>query len=107
LAGGDQFSAGHIQRIAIARALLRQPQILLLDEATSALDTNSEKVVQAALDQAMVGRTCITIAHRLSTIRNANKIAVIGEGKILELGNHDALMAQKGVYFGLVNAKAS
>ena len=95
---GASLSGGQRQRIAIARALLRDAPVLLLDEATSALDTESERHIQAAIDELCKARTSLVIAHRLSTIEKADEILVIDEGHIVERGNHEALMANQGTY---------
>jgi ATP-binding cassette subfamily B (MDR/TAP) protein 1 len=100
---GYSLSGGQRQRIAIARAIIRDPRLLLLDEATSALDTESETVVQAALDNASQGRTTVVVAHRLSTIRNADNIIVVSNGSIVEQGSHDNLMARERTYFRMVH----
>jgi ATP-binding cassette subfamily B protein/subfamily B ATP-binding cassette protein MsbA len=95
---GTMLSGGQKQRIAIARALIQNPEIMILDEATSALDTESERLVQEALDKLMVGRTTFIIAHRLSTIINADKIVVMEAGEIKEIGNHEELLKVNGIY---------
>ncbi|KAF5769852.1 putative Type I protein exporter [Helianthus annuus] len=106
---GVQLSGGQKQRIAIARAILKNPTILLLDEATSALDSQSEKVVQDALERMMVGRTSVVVAHRLSTIQGCDTIAVLEKGKVVEEGNHGSLLAKgpTGAYYSLVNPQKS
>lgn len=103
---GDLISGGQRQRICIARAILSNPDILILDEATSALDTESERLVQTALDNILTDRTAIIIAHRLSTIANADKIVVINEGRIVESGTHRQLMQQNGLYRKLVDMQS-
>ena len=100
---GGRLSGGQRQRISIARAILKNPPLLILDEATSALDTESERLVQEALDRLMKNRTTLVIAHRLSTIRNADQICVMHEGKIVERGTHDELIAMNRYYKRLVD----
>jgi ATP-binding cassette subfamily B protein len=99
---GYRFSGGERQRLAIARVILRDPAVLILDEATSALDTRTEVAIQRALDDLSRDRTTIAIAHRLSTVRDADQIAVLDHGRVIELGSHDELIALDGAYAGLV-----
>ena len=103
---GQALSGGERQRISIARALLIDPKILILDEATSSVDTTTEKEIQKALDNLVRGRTTIAIAHRLSTLRDANRLVVLDRGSVVEIGNHDELMAREGHYYRLYQAQA-
>ena len=96
---GGKLSGGQRQRIAIARALIRNPKIIVLDEATSALDSISEKMIQEAINNLVKGRTTFIVAHRLSTIRDADKIAVIADGKCVEYGTFEELMERKGEFY--------
>ncbi len=104
---GMRLSGGQRQRLAIARAIYKDAPILILDEATSALDTESERAVQAALDELMKGRTTLVIAHRLSTIENADRIAVLVDGQIAEIGTHTELLAQNAAYANLYRLQFS
>lgn len=106
---GVQLSGGQKQRIAIARAILKNPAIMLLDEATSALDSISESLIQEALENVMVGRTCVVVAHRLSTIQKSDSIAVIKNGKVIEQGSHNELISlgHDGAYYRFVKLQNS
>ncbi len=103
---GNKLSGGQKQRISIARAVLKNPPVMILDEATSALDTESEKLVQKALENMMKNRTSVVIAHRLSTIQNADKIVVMQRGEIVEQGRHQELIALNGTYRKLVEMQS-
>jgi subfamily B ATP-binding cassette protein MsbA len=104
--GGNKLSGGQKQRLSIARAVLKNPPIMILDEATSALDTESENLVQSALDNMMKHRTSLVIAHRLSTIQKADLIVVMQKGEIVEQGKHEELVALKGSYYKLVTMQS-
>ena len=103
---GNNFSGGQKQRLSIARAVLKNPPIMVLDEATSALDTESERLVQIALENMMKNRTSIVIAHRLSTIQSADEIVVLSKGEIAEQGKHNELIAKNGIYKRLVDMQS-
>ena len=103
---GVKLSGGQQQRLAIARAILKSPQILILDEATSNLDTESEQLIQAAMAGLFAGRTTFVIAHRLSTVRRANLILLMEDGRIIERGTHDSLMNARGGYYAMVQRQA-
>ena len=103
---GNKLSGGQKQRLSIARAVLKNPPIMILDEATSALDTESERLVQDALERMMQNRTSLVIAHRLSTIQNADHIVVLSKGKIVEQGKHEELLKKKGTYYSLVEMQS-
>ena len=100
---GANLSQGQRQLLAIARAAIADPPVLILDEATSSIDTRTEAIIEKGMDQLMEGRTVFVIAHRLSTVRNANAIIVLEHGQIVERGDHDDLLAQKGEYYQLYN----
>ena len=103
---GNNFSAGQRQLLSFARTILHKPSVMILDEATSALDTESEKLVQEALDNLMKNRTSIVIAHRLSTIKNADLICVFHEGEIVERGTHEELLSLNGIYTKLYSMQS-
>ncbi len=98
---GENLSQGQRQLLSIARAAVADPPVLILDEATSSIDTRTEKIVQEGMDKLMAGRTVFVIAHRLSTIQNSNAIMVLENGRIIERGDHDDLIEQKGAYYQL------
>ena len=98
---GSNLSQGQRQLLSIARAAVADPPVLILDEATSSIDTRTEKLIEQGMDKLMAGRTVFVIAHRLSTVRNANAIMVLEHGKIIERGDHDDLLEQKGRYYQL------
>jgi ATP-binding cassette subfamily B protein len=102
---GVKLSGGQKQRVAIARIFLKNPPILILDEATSALDTETERLIQASLEELGRGRTVLVIAHRLATIRDADRIAVVEAGRITEMGSHAELLARRGAYRRLSDAQ--
>ena len=103
--GGIQLSVGEKQRLAIARAVLHDPPILILDEATNSIDSETEKAIQEAIAHLVSNRTTVAIAHRLATLRNANRLVVIDDGKISEIGTHDELIKAGGIYAGLVETQ--
>jgi len=103
---GVGLSGGEKQRLSIARAVLKNPSILIFDEATSAVDSETEKLIQDAIDNIVYGRTTLMIAHRLSTLRKANKIIVVDQGRIIEFGSPEELLAKKGKFYKLVNIQS-
>ena len=105
-AGGQDLSGGERQRVSIARTIIQNPKILILDEATAAMDTETERNIQEALTKLKAGRTTIAIAHRLSTLRDADMLAVIDDGKVVEYGSYQELMRKKGEYYKLYQIQA-
>ena len=103
---GANLSQGQRQLIAIARAAIADPPVLILDEATSSIDTRTERIVQEGMDKLMAGRTTFVIAHRLSTVKNSDCIIVLEQGRVIERGNHDQLIAEKGKYYQLYTGKS-